>query len=112
MNDFIKHAQAGLSAAEVIARRMPTLWMMPFLPTMGAQAETVRMVAEKQAAMAEGWMSASFAAAMQGQRLWFKAMTGTLKAGDMAEAHTHVQRAAMAPAGKRLRANVKRLRKD
>lgn len=112
MNDFFKHAQASLSAAEVIARRMPTLWMMPFLPTWGAQAEMVRMVAEKQAAMTEGMMSASFAAAMQGQELWFKAMTGTLKAGDMTAAHTRVQRAAIAPASKRLRANVKRLRKD
>jgi hypothetical protein len=111
MNDFIKHAQASLSAAEVIARRMPTLWMMPFMPTWGAQAELVRMIAEKQAAAAEGMMSASFAAAMQGQRLWVKAMTGTLKAGDMAEAHHRVQRAAIAPAGKRLKANVKRLRK-
>jgi len=111
MKDFLKHAQANLAAAEVIARRMPTLWMLPFLPTLGAQAETMRMVAEKQAAAAEGWMAASFAAAMQGQQLWFKAVSGTLKASDVAQAHRRVHRAALAPAGKRLRANVKRLRK-
>jgi hypothetical protein len=111
MSSPLKNARDGLAAAEVIARRMPTLWMMPFAPTFGAQAEIVRMVAEKQAAAAEGLMSASLAAAMQGQWLWYKAMTGTLKVGDMAEAHRRVQRAAMAPAGKRLKANVRRLRK-
>lgn len=111
MKRVFKSAADAMSAGEVIARRMPTLWMLPFLPTRGAQVETARMVAEKQAAMAEGYMSACFAAAVQGQQLWFKAVTGTLKASDVARAQDKVHRAAMAPAGKRLRANVKRLRK-
>jgi hypothetical protein len=100
MKHLFKSAAEGLSAAEVIARRMPTLWMLPFLPTHGAQAETVRMVTEKQAALAEGLAA-----------VWFKAMTGTLKASDLARAQDRVHTAAMAPAGRRLRANVKRLRK-
>jgi hypothetical protein len=111
MKHLLKSASDALSASEVIARRMPTLWMLPFLPTMGAQAETLRMIAEKQAVAAEGLMFASFTAAIRGQQLWFKAMTGTLTASDVAHAHRRVQRAALAPAGKRLKANVKRLRK-
>jgi len=111
MKHLLKSAADALSASEVIARRMPTLWMLPFLPTMGAQAETLRMIAEKQAAAAEGLLSASFTAAMQGQQLWFKAMTGTLKASDVAQAHQRVHRAALVPASKRVRANVRRLRK-
>ena len=73
-------------------------------------SESRRMVTEKMAAVTEG----AFAANVAWQRLWWRtslAMCGSGVMPSPAEAAQLLTTAALAPADKRVRANVKRLSK-
>ena len=93
------HVEMGFSAAEIMARRMPVIWWGMWKPTASSQAEMTRMVIEKQMAFAEACM------AVHGEifRMMLAPMTPA-SGGRLIEA-------AIAPAAKRVKANVRRLRR-
>jgi hypothetical protein len=97
----MKHSavETGIHAAEIIARRMPLIWWGMVNPTASAQAEMTRMVVEKQMAFAE----ACFALQVEMVRIMIAPLS-PVKADRMMQA-------ALAPAARRVRANVKRLRR-
>lgn len=93
----------------VIAQRLPVLWLEAFgLAKAGAPRESERMVSEKIAATVEG----SLAAGVEFNRLWWETsvamMTGrhppSAVSGGKRLAH-----AALAPAARTVRSNVRRL---
>jgi hypothetical protein len=92
-------AATGIAAAEVIMRRMPVLWWGSFSPTAASQAEMTRMVVEKQMAFVETCV------AMQGEMVRMMLAPFTPVSAD------RMMQAALAPAARRVKANVKRLRR-
>jgi hypothetical protein len=92
-------AATGLAAAEVVMRRMPVLWWGILNPSASAQAEMTRMVVEKQMAMIEA------CAAMQVEMV--RMMMAPFSAGSA----ERMMQAALAPAARRVKANVRRLRR-
>ena len=97
----MKHSayDMGLSAGEIIARRMPLLWWGMVSPTASSRAEMTRMVIEKQMAFAESLVAVQAEA--------FRMM---LSPWTPASAERVIQ-AALAPAARRLKANQRRLRR-
>ncbi|WP_395661235.1 hypothetical protein [Aestuariivirga sp.] len=97
----MKHSpfDMGLSAAEVIARRMPVIWWGMVNPTAASQAEMTRMVIEKQLAFAEACVAMQVEMFRLMLAPWRPASSGRL-----------VQ-AVLAPAARRVRANKRRLRR-
>jgi hypothetical protein len=93
------HIEMGLSAAEIIARRMPVIWWGMWSPTASSQAEMTKMVVEKQMAFLE----ACFAVQVEMFRMMLAPVTPA--SGD------RLMQAAIAPAAKRVKANVRRLRR-
>ena len=89
----------GFSSAEVIARRMPGLWWGMMNPTAASNAEVTKMVVEKQMAFAETCFAV--------QAELFMMMTAPFAAGGA----DRLMQAALGPSAKRVKANVKRLRR-
>lgn len=95
----------GIAAVETIARRLPIMWWGMMSPTASSNAEMSKMVIEKQMAVAEGMVAMQaemFKIAMRPWWLW-----------SMASHHSDadgMMQAAMAPAARRVKANVRRLR--
>ena len=89
----------GISSAEVIARRMPTLWWGMVNPTAASNAEVTKMVVEKQMAFAETCLAVQTELIMM--------MTAPFAAGGA----DRLMQAALGPSAKRVKANVKRLRR-
>jgi hypothetical protein len=97
----MKHSpyEMGLSASEIIARRLPVIWMGLMNPTAASNAEMTKMVVEKQMAFAE----ACFAVQMELVRMMFSPWTPA--------STDRMMQAALAPAARRVKANVRRLRR-
>ena len=93
------HIEMGFSAAEIIARRMPVMWWGMWSPTASSQAEMTKMVVEKQMAFLE----ACVAVQVEVFRMMLAPVTPA--SGD------RLMQAAIAPAAKRVKANVRRLRR-
>ena len=91
--------EMGVSSAEIIARRLPVIWQGMLNPTAASHAEMVKMVVEKQMAFAE----ACFAMQMETLKLMWSPW-------DAATAEAFMQ-AALAPSARRVKANVRRLRR-
>jgi hypothetical protein len=97
----MKHSavEMGLSAAEIVARRMPVIWWGMLNPTAASRSEMTKMVVEKQMAFAE----ACFAMQIEMLRI-MTAPFAPVSADRMMQA-------ALAPAARRVKANVRRLRR-
>jgi hypothetical protein len=97
----MKHSavEIGFSAAEIVARRMPLIWWGMWNPTAASQAELTKMVVEKQMAFAEACV------AMQAELVRMALAPWTPASGD------RLMQAAIAPAARRVKANVRRLRR-
>jgi hypothetical protein len=100
-----KDLTTALAAAQVLAFRLPMLWAMAWSPTPARRAEALRMIAEKQLAMAEGMNAAGLAAFAE----WMKAASGKPVSGEAAG--RRIMRAASRPGEKRVRANARRLKR-
>lgn len=99
----MKELENAIAAAQVLSFRLPMLWAMAFSPTPERRVEAVRMIAEKQMAMAEGLN----AAALSALATWMKlAMGGRVSASS---ATSRMVKAATRPTGRRVRANARRL---
>lgn len=97
----MKHSavEMGFSAAEIIARRMPLIWWGMVNPTASSQSEMTKMVVEKQMAMIE----ACFAIQVEMFRIMIAPFTPV--------SADRMMQAALAPAARRVKANVRRLRR-
>lgn len=74
------------------------------------RVETVRAVAEKTAAMAEGLMAAQLSLAFSASRFWPEVMAGRTPSLVNGVAVERAMHAALKPSGKRVRTNHRRLR--
>ena len=79
------------------------LWAMTLSPTPARRAEALKMIVEKQTAMAEGLNAAALAAFAE----WMKVATGHNLSADTMSAR--VIAAAAKPSRRRVKANAKRL---
>ncbi len=97
----MKHSavEMGFSAAEIMARRMPMIWWGLWSPTASSQAEMTKMVVEKQMALAEACV------AVQAEIFRMMLAPATPARAD------RLMQAAIAPAARRVKANVRRLRR-
>ena len=99
----------GLFAPMVIAQRVSRMMLPDFLRTPSDRAEDKRMVEEKTKAAADGMMAANAELGQQMMSAWmgmaFGKMPQPMRAADAITA------AALKPARRRVRANVKRLGK-
>lgn len=98
------------ATASVLAWRLPMLWAMGIESTPRRRAEALRMVAEKQAALAEGMVRANLTASQEAMALWSKGLFGTLKSKDVKAAANRIARAGHAPAIRSVKANARRLK--
>jgi hypothetical protein len=93
----------------VIAQRLPVLWMEAVGLSPG-RPESGRMVAEKVAAVSEGLVAAN----LEMHKLWWQSVLalsqGMRPPGPISMTH-RVTSAALQPAARRVRSNVRRLRK-
>ena len=96
-----KHSafEMGLSSAEVIARRLPGLWWGMFSPSAASHIEMVKMVVEKQMAFAEACVAVNLELFRMMLAPWTPLSADRL------------MQAAIAPAARRVKANVRRLRR-
>ena len=99
----MKEIENALAAAQVLSFRLPMLWAMAFSPTPERRAEAVRMIAEKQMAVAEGLN----AAALSALATWMKLATGSQVSASAAA--SRMVTAARRPGERRVRANARRL---
>ena len=99
-----------IATASVLAWRLPMLSMMLWDSTPRRRAEALRMITEKQAALAEGVIHAGTAAAAASLSLWGKSLTGTLTKRDLQRASDRIGAAAHAPAVRAVKANARRLK--
>jgi hypothetical protein len=93
------HIEMGFSAAEIIARRLPLIWWGMISPTASSQAEMTKMVVEKQMAVAEAFVAVQAECFRMMLAPWTPASTDRLA------------QAALASAAKRVKANLRRLRR-
>jgi hypothetical protein len=99
----MKEIENAMAAVQVLSFRLPMLWAMALSPTPARRAEAVKMIVEKQMAVAEGLNAAAFAAFTQ----WMKVVSGqSLSAQTIG---TKVIDAAAKPGRRRMRANARRL---
>ena len=102
-------ANIGFHAPFVMAQRMSRMMLPEFLRTAHDRAEDKRMVEEKTKAAADGMMAANVELGQQMMNAWmgmaFGKMPQPMRAADAIAA------AALKPARRRVRANVKRLGK-
>ncbi|NRP73683.1 hypothetical protein ILFOPFJJ_04596 [Ensifer psoraleae] len=94
-------------APMVIAARTQAMAIAAMTGSATDYAETSRMVTEKMAAVAESVMAANVAIAKEGMGLAAAFAAGKAVSGG----HDRVTAAALRPYAKRVRANVRRLRK-
>lgn len=99
------------SAAETIARRVPTLWLGLVQPTPHRVAEATRMITEKQLAFVEGLWRFNQQVAIEMTRSWLRLMTGQASAVAPSSSLERIAAAASLPARNRVKANVRRLRR-
>ena len=99
----MKDIENAFATAQVLAFRLPMLWAMAWSPTPARRAEAMKMVVEKQMAVAEGMN----AAALEGFSQWMKAVSGQSISAEAAG--KRMMRAASRPSEKRVRANARRL---
>jgi hypothetical protein len=99
----VKELATAFAAAQVLAFRLPMLWAMSLSPTPARRAEAVRMIVEKQMAMAEGLNAAALAALTE----WLKILAGQSLSAETLSAR--VMAAAAKPGRRRVKANAKRL---
>lgn len=94
----------------VVAQRLPLLWLEAMGLSRTGERESQRMVTEKMAAVFEGGVAAQ----VELQRLWWQSsmamMRGMAPTGPVA-ATRRVANAALQPAARRVKSNVKRLAK-
>lgn len=95
--------ETATDTGRVLAWRLPMLAIGMVNPTASRQAETIRMVAEKQQAMVDGAIGAQVA--------FWSAMTSSMMSGsfDFARVSVEVSDAAHAPTLKTLGANARRV---
>lgn len=111
-------AKASRAAASLGANLMlaPAVMAMR-LPLMAAEAgrqgrwpaETVAAVSEKAAAAAQGMAAAQMSLALAASRFWIEAMAGGVPSLLSGAALDHAAQAALAPSGKAVRRNFRRL---
>ena len=89
----------SLSAAEIIARRMPVILGAMLSPTAASRAEMTKMVVEKQMAFVETCF------AVQAEMVLMMLAPFSPTGAD------RLMQAALAPAARRVQANVSRLRR-
>jgi hypothetical protein len=99
----MKELATAFAAAQVLAFRLPMLWAMTLSPTPARRAETVKMIVEKQMAVAEALNAAALAAFAE----WMKVAAGRSLSGENMRAR--VVAAAVKPGRRRIKANAKRL---
>ena len=99
----MKEIENAIAAAQVLTFRLPMLWAMAFSPTPQRRAEAVKMIVEKQMAVAEGINAAALAALAQ----WMKLASGQSLAVETMSAR--IVEAAVRPGRRRVRANARRL---
>jgi hypothetical protein len=99
----VKELATALAAAQVLAFRLPMLWAMTLSPTPARRAEAMKMIVEKQMAMAEGLNAAALAAFTE----WLKVAAGQTPSAETMSAR--VVSAAVRPARRRIKANATRL---
>jgi hypothetical protein len=101
----MKDVKNAFATTQVLAFRLPMLMAMAWSPTPARRAEAMKMIVEKQMALAEGMN----AAALEGFSQWMKVLGGRNVSAQAAG--QRILRAASRPSEKRVRANAKRLRK-
>ncbi|QIG47962.1 hypothetical protein G5V57_09670 [Nordella sp. HKS 07] len=99
----MREIENAIAAAQVLSFRLPMLWAMAFSPTPERRAEAVRMIAEKQMAVAEGLN----AAALSALATWMKLASG--QSVSASTAASRMVKAATRPGERRMRANARRL---
>ena len=104
MSEHHSPVDLTFAAAETILRRLPVLWWAAMWPSHSAHAEARKMIAEKQAAFAEGMMAIQAELIKQALRPWWLLRLPHEAFHDMAHA-------AAAPAARRIKANARRLRR-
>jgi hypothetical protein len=107
VSSIMRHSpyEVGIATAETIARRLPILWWGMVFPGGGNQAEITKMVIEKQMALAESVFALQAEMFKMALRPWWQWSA----ASHRSDADGMMQ-AAMAPAARRVKANVRRLR--
>ncbi len=99
----MKDLATAFAAAQVLAFRLPMLWALTLSPTPKRRAEAVKMIVEKQMAVAEGLNAAALAAFTE----WLKVVGGQ---GLSAEAMSaRIMAEAVKPGRRRVKANARRL---
>ena len=99
----MKEVETAISAAQVLSFRLPMLWAMAWSPTPARRTEAVKMIVEKQMAVAEGINAAALAALAQ----WMKVASGQSPTVETMSAR--IVEAAVRPGRRRVRANARRL---
>jgi hypothetical protein len=99
----VKEIETALAAAQVLTFRLPMLWAMALSPTPSRRAEAVKMIVEKQIAVAEGINAATLAALVQ----WMKVLGGQGLPAEIIG--SRIIDAAVRPSRRRVRANARRL---
>jgi hypothetical protein len=102
---WVNELENAIATAQVLSFRLPMLWAMTFSPTPARRAEAVRMIVEKQMALAEGMN----AAALSALATWMKFAGGQRIPAEMAG--QEITKAATRPVQRRVRANARRLKR-
>ena len=99
----MKDIENAIAAAQVLSFRLPMLWAMAWSPTPARRAEAVKMIVEKQMAVAEGLNAAALTALAQ----WMKIASGQNLPVETVSAR--IVEATVRPGRRRVRANARRL---
>jgi hypothetical protein len=94
----------------VIARRLPQLWFEALHPNLMMRDETRRATMEKLAAIGEGIVGVQVEAMKAAMEVTAAMMTGRAPMAKAARMPRRIANAAFAPAGRRVRANARRLK--
>ncbi len=96
----------GKDTAETLSRRLPMMVFSPWPPSASLQAEMMKMVIEKQMAVLETCFALQMEAVKAMVNPWW--MLDGVAQAKAADAALQV---ALAPAGRRVKANARRLRR-
>jgi hypothetical protein len=96
-------------APMVVAQRLPLLWLEMFGFSSGGRRESERMVTEKVEAVSEGIMAAHWEAVSAFIDVGTAMMTGKSPAAAALRGHQSMMDAAVKPAAKHVRSNLRRL---
>ena len=97
-----------LLAPFVALRRLPQLWFEALHPNPLITGETQRAISEKMAAVGEGLLAAHTETMLAALDLGEALMTGRLPESPL-QTQQRIAEAALAPAARRVRANMRRL---